>query len=160
MQNGSMKAPNSLAPARFWLLLVGFALLTFASAGGARAQSCNDDLAKLGQKRGAQIEALNGIAKANKGKLDPIAACPRFRELASIEEQMLAYLTKNKDWCNIPDEFLNNFKTGSAKSAGMATQACAIAAKIKKMQKEQALGGGGGGGGNLGPAPKLPAGPL
>lgn len=158
MQNGSMKAPNSLAPARFWLLLVGCALVMFASAGGARAQSCNDDLAKLGQKRGAQIEALNGIAKANKGKLDPVAACPRFRELASIENEMVAYLVKNKDWCNIPDEFLNNFKTGSAKSNAMATQACAIAAKVKKMQKEQALGGGGGG--NLGPAPKLPAGPL
>ncbi len=29
---------------------------------------------------------------------------------------MLAYLVKNKDWCNIPDDFINNFKANGEKT--------------------------------------------
>ena len=158
MQSGLMTVTQSFAPARPWLFLIGFAILLFGSAGGARAQSCTDDLGALAEAQ-QQIQALNQISQANKGKLDPVAACPRFRTLSAIEGQMVAYLTKNKEWCNIPDEFLNNFKTGSARTSDMANKACEIAAKVKKMQKEQALGGGGPAA-NMPPPPKLPAGPL
>jgi hypothetical protein len=145
------------APARSFLLLAGFLAILFGASSGARAQSCNEDLGAFGKKRNSEIEALNAISKSHGGKLDPIAACPHFRTMSSIEGQMLAYLVKNKEWCNIPDDFINGFKTNSGKTGTMAKQACDLAAKVKKMQGQ---GGGLAGGGNLPPPPKLPAGPL
>jgi hypothetical protein len=123
----------------------------------ASSSSCQDDIGKLAQKRMASIEQLNKIAKANKGKLDPIAACPKFNSLISVEREFEAYMVKNKDWCNIPDDVIENVKQGAAKDAAVGKQACAIAAQVRKAQKQQAAGGGG-----LGqpPAPRLPAGPL
>lgn len=141
---------------RYLLLLAGFFLLLLAGASGARAQSCNDDLGAFGKKRNSEIEALNAISKSHGNKLDPVAACPHLRSMQSIEAKMLAYLVKNKEWCNIPDEFLQNFKNNSGRTGTMAGQACALAAKVKQMQSQ----GGGMGAGNLPPPPKLPAGPL
>jgi hypothetical protein len=146
------------APARVFLLLAGFIVILLGAASGARAQSCNEDLAVFGKKRNSEIEALNAISKSHGGKLDPIAACPHFRNMSSIEGQMLAYLQKNQEWCSIPDDFINGFKTNSGKTVAMAKQACELAAKVKKMQEQG--GGGLAGGGNLPPPPKLPAGPL
>jgi hypothetical protein len=69
-----------------------------------------------------------------------------------MENELLAYMTKNKDWCAIPDTALENATAGHTKTAQTATQACNIAAQIKKAQEQQANGGA---------APqKLPAGPL
>ncbi|MGO9389692.1 hypothetical protein [Rhodoblastus sp.] len=145
------------APARYFLLLAGLLILLLAGASGARAQSCNEDLAVFGKKRNTEIEALNAISKSHGGKLDPVGACPHFRAMGAIESQMLAYLTKNKEWCNIPDDFINGFKANTEKTAGISKQACELAEKVKKMQSQ---GGGLAGGGNLPPPPKLPAGPL
>jgi len=134
-------------------LALGIAALLAAAP--ARAQSCNEDIAAFGQKRNAAIQKLNAISKAHGGKLDPVEACPALRNLSAVEGQMGAYLTKNKEWCNIPEDFLNNFKTGTGKTAGMASQACALAAKVKQMQQNGGLGAA------AAPPPvKLPAGPL
>ncbi len=147
-----------VAPMRYFLLLAGLLVALVAGAGAARAQSCNEDLASFGKERNAHIEALNHISKAHGNKLDPVTACPQLRAMKTIEAKMLAYMVKNKDWCNIPDDFLNNFKANTGKTASMAGQACALAAKVKQMQSQG--GGAGLSGGNLPPPPKLPAGPL
>jgi len=152
-----MMAMPIFAPARCFLLLAGFLILLLAGASGARAQSCNEDLGAFGKKRNAEIEALNAISKSHGNKLDPVAACPHFRSMSAIEGEMLAYLNKNKEWCNVPDDFINGFKGNSEKTAAMSKQACELADKVKKMQSQ---GGGLAGGGNLPPPPKLPAGPL
>jgi hypothetical protein len=136
------------------LLAFGAAALMIA-APAAHAQSCNEDIAAFGQKRNAAIQKLNAISKSHGGKLDPIEACPALRNLKAVEGEMAAYLTKNKDWCNIPDDFLNNFNSGTSRTAGMANQACALAAKVKQMQQNGGLGAA------AAPPPvKLPAGPL
>jgi hypothetical protein len=145
------------APSRYFLMLAGVLFMLLGGAGGARAQSCNDDLGNFTKERTTEIEALNAISKSHQGKLDPVAACPHLRNMKTIEGKMAAYLLKNKEWCNIPDDFINGFKSNSEKTAAMANQACELAAKVKQMQS---LGGGGLGGGNLPPPPKLPAGPL
>jgi hypothetical protein len=149
-------APKA-ATLRLCLLLVGFLFLSLGATGGARAQSCNDDIGALGKKRMTHIEALGAISKAHGGKLDPIAACPQLRAMKDIESQMLAYMMKNKEWCNIPDDFINNFKENTGKTGATAAKACEIAAKMKKMQEG---GGFAAGPQNLPPPPKLPAGPL
>lgn len=145
-----------IARTRFFLTLAGVIVALASASGGARAQSCNEDLAAIGKKRNGEIEALNAITKSHGGKLDPIAACPHLRNMKSIEGQMIAYLVKNKDWCNIPDDFINNFKNNSARTGTMAAKACEMAVKMKKMQEN----GGMAAGGQLAPPPKLPAGPL
>src|SRR5690606_6688698 len=104
------------------------------------------------QKRNAQMEALNKMTKANGGKLDPIASCPRLRSLAALEREMLAYMEKNQSWCSIPDQIIEQVKTGSSRTAQVAGQACKIAAQARQMQQQQQ---------SAGPAaPALPRGPL
>lgn len=128
--------------------------LGFGGIGAAAAQSCQEDFQKLSEKRMAQIAALNKIGKAAQGKMDPIAACPAARRLVAIENEMFAYMNKNKDWCSIPDTVVDGFKQARAKTQNFASQACAVAAKVKKMQEEQAAGG------PASQVQKLPAGPL
>lgn len=132
-------------------------LLIAASSGGAAlAQSCQEDFQKLSQRRMAAIAALNNIGKAGKGKMDPMAACPAARRLVGVEAEMLGYMTKNKEWCSIPDNVVASFNEARAKTQSFASQACSVAAKVKKMQEQGAQAANGGGM----PVQKLPAGPL
>jgi hypothetical protein len=137
------------------------AATTFAAAGLLLAlqqsawADCNEDIAKLTQKRQAVIDKLNELAKGSKNELDPIASCPRLRALVSAEKELITYLKNNKDWCNIPDEAIANFADSSSKSSNIASQACKVAAQIKKAQEQQATDAL-----HAAPRPKLPAGPL
>ncbi len=54
---------------------------------------------------------------------------------------MLAYMNKNKEWCTIPDQAIENATQGHARTAQTASQACGIAEKMKKAQEQQANGG-------------------
>ena len=71
----------------------------------------------------------------------------------------MSYLEKNKDWCNVPDNFLDNAKAGRAKSIAFAGKACQVAAQVQKMKaqaQQQAQNGG-----MSGPqVQRLPSGPL
>jgi hypothetical protein len=141
----------------------GFAIVAVGllACGAARAQSnsCAEDFQKYSTRRNAQMAALNQLGKANKGKMDPVAACPMFRKLVSLEGEMLSYLTKNKDWCGFPDQLVEQFQKGRATTSGYAAKACQVAGQVKKMQqmqREQAENGGALGA----PQQKLPSGPL
>ena len=140
-------------------VIAGLSLLAFAAGvAPARAQSCQEDFQKLTERRMAQLQVLNNLGKAGKGKMDPNAACPAAKKLVGIEGEMLGYMNKNKEWCAIPDNVIDGFKQASAKTKGFASQACTVAAKMKQMmqqQREQAANGGG-----MGAPPKLPSGPL
>ena len=128
----------------------------WASSGVAVAADCNTDVASLTAKRQVSIDKLNELAKSSKGKLDPVASCPVLRGLVKAEGDLLKYLEANKNWCNVPDEAVNNLKAADAKSQTFATQACNFAAQAKKQQQQAASGGP-----SLGvETQKLPAGPL
>lgn len=133
-------------------------LLAFAFAPVANAQSCQEDFQKLSERRMASIGALNQLGKAGKGKMDPTAACPAARRLVGIENEMLSYMNKNKEWCAIPDNVVDSFKQARGKTQNFASQACGFAAKAKKMQEMQRAQAASGGG--LAQPQKLPAGPL
>lgn len=133
------------------------AALLVAGVAPARAQSsCQDDFQRLSAQRLGQIQKLNAIGKAGKGKMDPVAACPVARALLGIETQMMNYMIKNKDWCSIPDNIVDQFKAARAKSQTFASQACSVAAKVKQIQAQQRAQAGNP---TLQPQ-KLPAGPL
>jgi hypothetical protein len=134
---------------------LGLAALSLALpflATAARAD-CNEDLAALAKKRQAQMDDLNRLAKASKGgQLDPIASCPKFRALVAAEQAFLAYVTKNKEWCGLPNDAVENIGASAKRSQTIAGQACKIAAQAKKQQESGGLGAA--------PAMRLPAGPL
>ena len=130
------------------------ALLPFVGCGTAYATDCNQDIGALTKKRQDVLDQLNKLAQGGKKQLDPVAACPKLRALVAVEQELLAYVTKNKDWCAVPDEAFQNISASTSKSGKVANQACTVAAKMKKAQEQQASGAL-----NV-PQPKLPAGPL
>jgi hypothetical protein len=154
----SMTARFFAFPARpAALLLMGLMFAANPVSSALAQQACQEDFQRLTQKRMAQIGVLNRLGKAGKGHMDPIAACPAARALVGVETEMLNYMTKNKDWCSIPDNVIDGFKAARAKSQGFAGQACSVAAKVKQMQAQQRSQAA------AGPANqplKLPAGPL
>ena len=143
-------------PIRF-TAIGAFALISAIGFSSAARADCQEDLGVMMKKRNSQMESLNRLSKGGKGKLDPIAACPALRNLASVEGQIVAYAEKNKEWCNLPPDFLDNAKKGRAGSQKFAGQACAAAVQVKKM-KEQAQQQAAGGGGPQ--VQRLPTGPL
>lgn len=133
-------------------------LLLAAGAGSALAD-CQEDVGKLMKRRDGVIAQLNHMTSGKKKQLDPIAACPKFRSLAAILGDTVAYFEKNKEWCNIPDQVIEQAKGQRAGFTKTAGQACGIAAKIEKMKKMQAKQAQEGG--PLGPQrQRLPGGPL
>ncbi len=146
---------NSLIPAARKVAAACALAICFAGAGIARAADCNEDIGALTKKRQGIIDGLNHLAKGSEKKqLDPVASCPKLKALVGVERELLAYLNKNKEWCNIPENALENIGASAQKSSAVAAQACKIAAQMKKAQEQQATGGG------LPPAQKLPTGPL
>lgn len=134
-----------------------------APAGGS---SCDKEFQGLANARIAQIGALNRLSKGKGGKMDPIAACGKLQALAGIEARMVAYVDKNKDWCGIPDNIVDNIKKGRQGTLSFAGKACAAAGQFKKAlaqraQQQRAAANGGGQAAQGAPQiQKLPAGPL
>ncbi len=132
--------------------LLAIAACTFGLASGspAMAGECNQDIGALAQKRQGIIAELNKVAKASpRGQLDPLASCPKLRSLAAVEQQLAAYLSKNKDWCMVPDAAVTNIEASAKRTQMLAGKACKVAEQIKKGQQAGASTG-----------PKLPTGPL
>jgi hypothetical protein len=137
--------------------LAGLMLATPALA----VDDCATSLQKLSAKREAALKGINDMVVAARGKkLDPVAFCARSRPLNQAEEAMLAYMIKNKDWCQIPDDAINQLKATHAKSLAFGGKACTVAAQMEKMKKQAAQAAQQGGIGGAPPEQPLPAGPL
>jgi hypothetical protein len=138
------------------LALFVFALAAASSALCAASfaqQSCGDDLKHLSEKRQAELERVNGMVKAAKGKpMDPSKFCSQSSGLNVAESALIAYMDKNKDWCGIPDNVIDALKANHVKSVAFSAKACAVAAQYKKQQAAGASGAP--------QAQRLPTGPL
>lgn len=102
-----------------FLLLAGgaaFAQQQFDCQGGFTA------LRAEYEKRGKAVEA------ANKRKANAQEACGLFKSLVDAQGKMLKFLKDNKTACNVPDDVLKNLGASVAKTAGVKTQVCTIAA--------------------------------
>jgi hypothetical protein len=121
-------------------------------------QNCNEDIQKLAQRREAELAKINNLVKVSQGKkLDPAVFCSQSAGLGSVENALIAYMVKNKDWCSIPDDAINNLKEAHAKSAAFSSKACTVASQMRKMKEQEASGGAGAAGPQAQP---LPTGPL
>ncbi len=134
-------------------IALGVALVAAFSA--PALADCGQDMQKLAAARNTEMQRVNDYAKSFHGKpMDPEGFCAKTVGLLHAEEALIAYMTKNKDWCSFPDDAINNLKAGHEKNAGFNAKACKVAAQIKKMKELAAQGGGGP------QAQPLPAGPL
>ena len=147
----------SVPPSLRVLTLAAGAFVVLSSA--PALADCQTDIQGFMKRRDAVIAQLKGLQKGGKKQLDPAAACPKFRSLTSIMSQTVAYFEKNKEWCQIPDNFVDGAKQQRAQFSKTAGQACGIAAKIEKMKKQAAQQAAQGGIGGQ-QVQQLPHGPL
>ena len=116
-----------------------FSVLALAAAPAFADQDCGKDLSALAARREAALKNINATVAASKGKkLDPVAFCARATPLNAAEDAMLAYMIKNKDWCQIPDDAITQLKASHAKSVAFGGKACTVAAQIRKMKSQAA----------------------
>lgn len=140
-------------PIRLALFVFGLAAGSLLSA-TSFAQSCGDDLKRLSEKREVELNKINAMVRASKGKpMNPALFCSQSAGLNSAENALIAYMEKNKDWCGVPDDALTSLKENHVKSLAFSNKACAVAAQMKKREAAGAANGGP-------QAQPLPAGPL
>lgn len=149
---------NAVLARRLPIFAVAAGLLIGGTV-AARAD-CSADFGALMSKRMADIGALNKISKAGGGKLDPVAACPRLRSLAAAEGEVVAYMNKNKDWCNLPDEVVVKMTATHAKTETFAAKACGLVVLLKQRAAQQQKQAQSAQGQVQEQAIKLPTGPL
>jgi hypothetical protein len=115
------------------LAAVSGGALTLATA-PASAQVCQQG-ANLVKARQTIVQEINKAGGKDK-KLDPRVACAAFGKLVANGEESLKWLETNKDWCQVPDQVAENLTQEHTKVKEIRTQACQVAAKVEKMQKQ------------------------
>jgi len=129
-----------------WVLALGL------SGASAALADCSTDVQKLTEERMAALKSINETVVAAKGKqMDPGVFCAKSQPLLAIESKLIAYMTKNQDWCGIPAPIIDQLKDAHVKSASFAAKACKVAEQMKKAQESGAAANA---------PPPLPAGPL
>ena len=138
------------------LALAGLAGLALAGLTGATtpADAQSPICQQLGPymlERKSLVETVQKLGGKDK-KMDPKAACAAFGKLAANGTTMLKWAEANKDWCQIPDQFVEGMKTDHEKVVKIRGQACGVAAKQAELEKKarSGQGGPGGAGGLLG----------
>ena len=151
----------------FTLSLPLAAVLTVAAVPAFAQSSACTDGQKLLLERQNLLKQWNDMSGSGKKKVDPRPACALFNKMASNSSSTLKWLEANKEWCQIPDNFVQSFKQGHESVVSTRTKACEVAAKVTEMQKKaaQAQGAGGApagmlGGGGLSGEYKIPQGAL
>jgi hypothetical protein len=112
---------------RFTLGSTALAFLLLAGGGGMAQQQvdCQGGFSAAKadyEKYGKAVEA------ANKRKANAQEACGLFKSLVVAQGKMLKFLTDNKAACNVPDDILKNLSGSLAKTTGVKTQVCTVAA--------------------------------
>jgi hypothetical protein len=129
---------------RSGILIIGalavVAALNFSTAGEAQAQASEcQKLQGLLQQRQGLVQRMN--TASNSKKLDARGACSILTQIASNGNQVLKFMDVNKDWCQIPDQFVENMKTDHTRSNKIRGQACNAASQqaraIQQQQKAQ-----------------------
>jgi hypothetical protein len=100
----------------------------------AQASDCQKLQAMLQQRQGL-IQRMN--AASNAKKLDARGACSTLGQIASNGNQVLKFMDVNKDWCQIPDAFVENMKADHDRTNKIRGQACRAASQQTKMLQQQ-----------------------
>ena len=148
-------------------LLAGLAGLVLVGVIGAmapaKAQSSTcQQLGPYMMERKSLVEAVQKLGMGKEKKMDPRAACAAFGKLVTNGTTMLKWAETNKDWCQVPEQFVEGIKNDHEKVVKIRGQACSVAAKQAELEKKARSGQGGGllGGGGLEGTYKIPQGAL
>lgn len=138
---------------------LGGVLLALAPS-GAMAQSGCESLGTFLQQRKAIADSLGGGGK--KKQLDARVACGGFGKLVANGNTLIKWAETNREWCRIPDSFMESVKGDHEKAVAIRTKACGMAAKMQQMERQAKQQGGGGllGGGGLTGSTRMPQGAL
>ncbi|MEH3146080.1 MAG: hypothetical protein PGN34_12200 [Methylobacterium frigidaeris] len=133
--------------------LAGVAVGTVLASAPALAQGadCSTIQKTLGERKDI-VAKINESSQSKKVKMTPAQACSVFGRLQANGAEGLKWITANKDWCSIPDSFVEGFKADHTKVTGLHTKICAAAkqqAVMEKRAREQAAQNSSGGGGGL-----------
>lgn len=140
---------------RFAVLAVPFlALAGMSSAAQAMTPSCQADFQKFIGQREAAIQRINGF---NKKRPTAQAACAAFNNLSGSEGRLIKWMTDNKEWCQVPDQMLEQLKQANGQTQKVRGQACTAA---KREAQGQAAGGAPRGAPPPGAGVRLPQGAL
>ena len=86
----------------------------------------------------AEIGALNQITKSARRQARPDRGLPAAAQLAAAEGEVVAYMTKNKDWCSLPDDLVTKMTAADAKTAGIRRQGL----RLRGQDEEDAAAAG------------------
>ncbi len=114
---------------------LGLGLLLMVETAPAQAQSAVcERLAPLMKQRQALMQRINGMGRKN---VNPATACSLFSSLASNGAQTIAFANENKDWCQIPDDFVNGLTSSQRQISDVRGKACQAA---KQRVAQERLG--------------------
>ncbi len=149
-----------LAPRALLALAAGIPLLV-ASAAPVLAQSTCQEFGKTLNERKTLIQRISEATGKNK-KLEPKAACSMFGNLVENGSAALKWLEANKDWCQIPEAFVENIRKDHEQAVSVRGKACKAAAQQAALEKKarQQQGSGLLGGDGLTGSYKIPQGAL
>ena len=144
-----MMSPKSRGWSSAIAMPVLLATLPMAAAiGGASAQSsaCGELQGHLMQRK----SIAEKLSAGGKKQMDAKVACAGFTQLVVNGNTLLKWSEANKDWCQVPDSFIESMKADHAKAVSIKARACGVAAKQSQMEKQAKSGAGPGGGGLIG----------
>ncbi len=140
---------------------VGASLLMAGSA-QAQASNCQADFQKVMAPREALMQRINGFRTK---RPTPGQACSTLGQLVTADGRVQAWMTENKDWCQIPDALMEQLQAASGQVSRSRGQACSAAknqaSQIARARAAQARAQQGGGGApSVGSSVRLPQGAL
>ncbi len=134
--------------------------MTGLAAAPARAQALGcEQFAGFIEERKSIVARINALNKGG-NRVEAKQACAVFGRLSNNGETTIKWMVSNKDWCQIPDQFIANFRDEHAKAGGFRTKACAVAAQQAVAERRAKESGGQLGGDALTGTMKVPAGAL
>jgi hypothetical protein len=90
----------------------------------AQADSCQTNFRKVMGSRQALINRINGFRNE---RPTPGQACSTLGQLVAADGKVLAWMTENRDWCQIPDGLIEQLQTSSGQASRSRDKACAVA---------------------------------
>jgi hypothetical protein len=142
-------------------VLLGMSFFIPTSGAQAQASNCQADFQKVMGPRQTLIERINGFRNKR-----PSAgqACSTLGQLVSADGRLIKWLTENKDWCQIPDQLIEQVQGSTGQASRSRAQACGAAknqqTQIARARANQARAQQGSGAPPVGSGVRLPQGAL
>ncbi|MFG1183573.1 MULTISPECIES: hypothetical protein [Xanthobacter] len=107
-------------------LAISATLVATALSAGVALADCQTDVASVRGELEEKGKALQAVV--NKKEKDPQVLCPAFRAFAAAEQKWVKFLTDNKDWCQIPQQAVDQAAASNKKTVDIRNRVCEAAA--------------------------------